>query len=765
MSSFVQKRTHLSSVCWPQLAFLIGFLFAMPIHFGFAQEETSNTPSSRTDRVVASNRSLQWVPLQCDYYEAHFALRSQWDRLSQSEWSSQLQSTEIWRKFRDALLVEWGDRKGELRQVRSTLQNPIVKDVIAFGIDLLSQDVFLFADNHLSKTIDQLTIIQSKANLLGSDQVSNETKAEIVYEWIDQIAPNVQFPTLVLGARFSDAEKATAKVDEIEGLIRLGLGRNPDLQPVLRALKRIEDARGSRLLWSIQGSMLPWDSFPTNEIVDREAMNDLREAFEDKHLSLSIGTLDGFFVVLISGESNVNDLFGRQETLIEHQNLVEVRKHLQDDVSAASAAHPLTHLKFISDELARSQQMASLDGFFSKLAKTALQPAIDSLEKSSDLREWWTSVHDDAPWLDSQIGSHVPHMRGSTTWTFLNGDGWETQGLDRTQTVVLDGSRPLAGLDRLGDQPLIALSIRLADHPEYFATARQILKRLKNRLEGLSKVDPREIPEPQVLRSVQVVLQSWPMLRELADIWEEDFLPSLNGEYTFVMHFGGLVSMQWHPNIPPSNQPLPIPEFALAAGIRDESKWMAGARRLRDWIQQTLIQLPMDGDTRDSILAQFPKRIPLSSASYQTFGIPIPDTCPAPKSMMPRVTLGSGWAIASYSDDQSNTMNHDEALTKGLFAIDPKQPLASAALIDLGGIVANLRPWLNYVNEVRGQPFRVPLQWALNQTGQAIEITSENLVELWGVFEELGELASSSQIDDRGQWRWRSVYRHSRSAQ
>ena len=450
MSSFVQKRTHLSSVCWPQLAFLIGFVCATPIHFGWAQEAISRNPISRTDSVLASNRSLQWVPLQCDYYEAHFAMRSQWDRLSQSEWSSRLQSTEVWQKFRNALLAEWEDRKGELRQVRSTLQNPIVKDVMAFGIDLLSQDVFLFADNHLSKTIDQLAVIQSKSTLLASGQVSNETKAEIVYEWIDQLVPNFQFPTLVLGASFSDAEKATAKVDEIEGLIRLGLGSNPDLQPVLRALKRIDDARGSRLQWSIQGSMLPWDSFPTNEIVDREAMEDLREAFEDKHLSLSIGTFDGFFVVLVSGDSNVNDLFGRQETLIDHQNLVEIRKHLRDNVSAASAGNPLTHLRFISDELTRSEQMASLEGFFSKLAKTALEPAIDSLEKSSDLREWWTSVLDDAPW---QYDLDIPECRGlGDAWSRSNSDrrtrwitttgrvgasGWST--LDRTQHSI-DGS-------------------------------------------------------------------------------------------------------------------------------------------------------------------------------------------------------------------------------------------------------------------------------------------------------------------------------------
>lgn len=713
--------------------------------------------ASEVDAKAAS--SARWVPSECDFYEGVFHLGSQWEGLRQSAWVARLQETKLWQTVRQAWDVEWRDRKSDLKQLRATLSNPVVADVLRFAAEVVSEDVFVFADERLSATILQVNAIQSKAHLLASNRLSNEEKGEIVYGWIDSLAPDFQFPTLAIGGRFRDADRAATKVDEIEGLLRLSLGSNPDLAPVLKRLQRIDDARGSRLHWSITGADLPWDAIGTNDVLDAEALEDLRDAVRGKHFSWTVGMLDGFFVFMLSGHPKPLERFG---SLAKGSERVEWLEAGSDLIAADNDVAPsVSHLRYVSDALASAQQSLLLDGFFEKLSKTALQPALEGLDRNSDTREWLVSLADDAPWLDRTIARHVPDARGTLQWTVMHADGWETRGIDRTRAVLFDGRQPLEGLQRLGNRTLIALDLRLADHPEYFQTARQVVRRLRERLEGFLKIDPRELTRPSSVQAVQWALQHWPLLGELADAWEKQWLPSLGGEYVVAMQMGGLSSHQWHPALPRSESPLVLPEVGLMASVRDADRLRVGAKELRDVVVGWMGRLPLKESDRERWMDLVPKRDTNGSSAMELFRTALPLEPTLAAAIQPSFGLGKEWLMLAYSADQIGSFQSSQPLAKGGFAMDAAVPAASAAYIDVGGILREARGWLQF-GLMQVQP---TLDGALplppNASGRTVSITPSDVLEFWDVLSELGEFASMSHIDANGQWHWKAMYRQS----
>jgi hypothetical protein len=709
----------------------------------------------------STRTSLEWLPMDTDLYMSAAHLKAQFQRVMGSHVMTLWQSSSLWKKVAMAGSAEWKDRKGEWKQVRAVLENPSVKDALRFAEEILSEDVFVFADSRLSRTLEQLQSIQSKLHLMADEGVSDDKKAEIVFEWIDRLLPEFQFPTLMVGARFQDAERALSKVDEVEGLLRFGLGSRPEFRDAMKRLERIEDRRGSRLRWSVNGTMIPWESIPTNEVLDAESLSDLRDGMQSKSFTITLGSIDEFFVLMLSGDPNAMDSFGAGERLLDHPHWKAIRDHVSQRVTGSG--HPLTSVRFVSDALAKAQFVASLDGFFGKLARGFLYPAYRKLDPNSDLREWLTMLHDDGAWIDAEIGQHVPAWKGVTEWSYLTDEGWETWVEYRTQPVLIDSSTPLRGLSHVGVDPLVFLNLRLAPHAEYFESSRRIVRRIHERLEGWVEIDESELPAGDWQASVKRVLAVWPSIKQLADIWQEEFLPAMDGELVFALQTGGLMSNQWHPDLPVAREPLPAPEMATLFGLRDRARWMEGCRRLKAWVGRILQQTPMEEGARDAILGGLPRVIADTDLEVETFGIPIPEDCPAPKSMMPRMSVGADWANMNFSDLQDQAMRRTSLTQRGAFAFDASEPNASAAYIDLGGIARAMKPWLEYGLDQMpgGADDRLPLPE--NKSGRTLDITPRDLLEFWETLGALGEMASFSRVDGDGRWTSRAVFRSGES--
>jgi hypothetical protein len=131
----------------------------------------------------------------------------------------------------------------------------------------------------------------------------------------------------------------------------------------------------------------------------------------------------------------------------------------------------------------------------------------------------------------------------------------------------------------------------------------------------------------------------------------------------------------------------------------------------------------------------------------------------APDGFQPALILRDDWALWSYSQQQANEFYELRPLLGGIEPEDAGRPLAKVAYLNLGGILAAIRPWLPVVmaqlNREEGGTawaYRVPgpLDWT---------VTLEDLLEWWTVLESAGEMVSTTRVDDQGRATVRSIYR------
>jgi hypothetical protein len=215
--------------------------------------------------------------------------------------------------------------------------------------------------------------------------------------------------------------------------------------------------------------------------------------------------------------------------------------------------------------------------------------------------------------------------------------------------------------------------------------------------------------------------------------------------------------------MPESDQALPIPELAILTGIRDQAAWMDGLRSLRASIQHA-IEIARNKNP-DAIPAdlQIPSPTLFEDDRRMVYGYPIPTDCPAPKEMMPRLSLGGGWSIASYSDQQTAAVEQRQPMSIGEGILDSDAPLTKAAHIDVSGIARMLRPWIRFGLLQVQSDLNAPLPTSNSPTSNSDVplregISGADILDAWSVLESLGQFTSVSWIDDQGGSKTRAVF-------
>jgi hypothetical protein len=679
-----------------------------------------------------------------DLYVGIFRLQEQWQHLAQSPTFRQLRDSRLYAAIESEFMAAWNERRGAMSRLRAVFDNRNTQEALRFVEDVISKEVFFAADGTLSDFLRRSVQVQRKFHLLSDPSISDEEKADLIYQWIDELGPDWKLPTLVLGGAISDNERALSKVDEVEGLLRFGLGARPELKEALKYLKRIEDGRGSRLQWHLSLANLPWDSIPTNEIFDSESLDRLREVLFDKNIVITVGILDDRFILSLSDDPDPLPAVALEKSLFQHPHLRLVREHQNRSI---------TGIRYVSDPLAQATFDLNFRDFFSKFANSFVRPNTYEMP-DSDYKEWLLTCLDEAGWVDSAIEAHVPAARGLTEVQFLTDDGWESYFHQRSADVVFDGSKPLRGLQFLGAEPLVVLNVRLANHPEYFATARSIVRRIKSRLDDLTEVDSDDLPDPRWKELADLVHSAWPTVTRATDLWQQQILPTMDGEHVFVVHSGNVTSQQWHPKLPVSDIPLPIPEVSVLTGIRDREAWIRGIRSARDLTQQTLNDV-----SANATAPQIPSPQRMDTNGLTTWGYPIPDDCPAPKSMMPRLIVGKEWSLITYSDSQARDMMASSEPSIGLSLYQSDQPAAKAAWIDLGGLARMETPWIDYALKQSKSALEDPTVITVFDTVFAINLQAEDIVNAWKCLEASGQMASWTTVQGDGSSLTRAMYR------
>jgi len=302
---------------------------------------------------------------------------------------------------------------------------------------------------------------------------------------------------------------------------------------------------------------------------------------------------------------------------------------------------------------------------------------------------------------------------------------------------------------------------RLQDHPEYFGLMRQIVQRLKKQLDRALEIEwsGTGVDMDDVKKAKSEIESLWPLLVKLADAWETKVLPGLNGEHGVVMSSGSLAAKQWAKEMPPSDVPLPLPEIASVSGVRDAAKLQDAVRDFFT-VCDSLLDYVRTKDP-NSVPASYtiPRPSESKSDGGVKFGYPIPDDCPAPKSMMPHGLFSGNYLYGSYSEKQSETLAKSSPLTIGAGVIDTSKPLANASYLNVGRIMSAVKPWVVYGAKLGVQDLDAPIEDPSLEALEGYAVTTNDLLSIWGVLETIGDFSSTTEIGADGTSTTRAVYR------
>lgn len=744
------------------------------VFFSFAGLVVGNSVPKAIAQESTEIASLKLAPIDVDIYSVSLRMQEQWDRFLDGPVVKEFFEISAVENAIEQLRSEWSQRAGFGFNMRIFLENPNSKEALAFLQDLFSTEVFVLGDKNVSKWYDAQGKLNADYRSLSlSSDISVEEKAGAIVKKAVEITDALTMPTLVIGARCKEEDLALGKLDQLEALLQFGIASSSEGALILKHLDRIDDARGNRLQLRLDGTQIPWDSIPTNDSFDEEAKENVREVIEKKSITVTIGMLDGFFILGLSPSGKALLELGKGKSILEHPEMQPVR---------AALSRPLTSVSYSSDAMAKATFEANFNNFFSRNVSANIAPLVQSLGDDSEIRDFVTDLVSDCSWIDESLAKMVPEFKGATSLSYLTADGWERHDYTRTKDVVSDASSPLISLEHMGGDPMMFVACRLQDRPEYFQLSRKIVQKLKTRFDEACELDWSEVIqdiEPvansiwpgmdwdsaELSENIDTIKAStdayWPYLVRVADTWEKKFLPSITGEHAIVFSGGNLAARQWFKDMPPSVDPLPLPELAVVSGIRNKSMFIDAFEdlfKICDEIVESLREQEPDSIPADY---QVPRPIKSESNFGEKYGYAIPADCPVPKEMMPQVLFAGDYMIMSYSDKQSAALAGVMRLSIGEEVIVPSAKQSSASYVDLGRIFAFARPWVRYALIEGMENIEDSLLDA--SLPDNYDLTGTDLLSAWEVLSKIGEFSSVTNPSPTGGSHIRSVYKSQKS--
>jgi hypothetical protein len=250
------------------------------------------------------------------------------------------------------------------------------------------------------------------------------------------------------------------------------------------------------------------------------------------------------------------------------------------------------------------------------------------------------------------------------------------------------------------------------------------------------------VDEDQREKGSFLMEKCWPLLTELADLWEEKFLPAMrDGQHAFVLQSGNLESKQWWKDMPSSKNPLPLPEMATITGLSSKDGMIAAYGDLFKWFDRVLLVIREQEPNAIPQGYEIPRPVESKSANGVQFTYAIPEDCPVPETMAPHALFTENFMISSFSKLQTQSLATMQKSNVSSPLLNSESPKGAAAYINLGRLSQLALPWILYGFESEGMKMDSVVA---PEEGSMPEVKAQDLVDLWGTLKNLGEIASST---------------------
>jgi hypothetical protein len=646
------------------------------------------TPLATAGDLDRLDASLKLIPEDAAFYCSALRNREQIDVFLHSN---------AWAKIRAMPVVQMGFAAYNAQlavpgsgpaQCDAALKNPEVRKIVDLLAAMVSDEIFVYGDDSSLDLVELAQAVNREMRytplvmqMTGQMKDSNTEKlqASLLASALANHADLIDVPNIVVGFKLKSTELAKEELMKLEMFGNILLERSPKLKG--RFQKTKIDQR-EYLTLKLDGSLVPWDKIPTDELKKQGAAEDDIQRVIDRlkkvNLVIALGVRDNYLVLSIGSSLDCLKKLGHGERLIDQPEF----KPLE-----AFATKTLTSISYLSQETKEqiNDQEQNLDDL-NKLANTLLASGQLSDEQANRIRKDVTNLIADAKGMIPEVGPTV-------AFEFLTDHGTEDYCYAWGDYETLDDSQPLGLLQHVGGNPIFAAVLR--QKPD-IATYDLAVKWLKTGYGYFGDFAIPNIPENERPKVIQFINEAMPLLARFDKTNREMLFPALaDGQIGLVLD-GKLQSSHFIATLPATQKPMPMIEPAVVLGVSDAKllkkafgEYQTIANGLIDAVRHIEgINVPAD--------LQIPEPLAEETALGTIYHFVLPQEWGVDAKIVPTVGISDHLATFSISRDHAERLLKTTPLVADGVFTKTTRPLAAAVRLDWAALVDAATPWVDF---------------------------------------------------------------------
>jgi hypothetical protein len=631
--------------------------------------------------------SLGMIPADAAYYGAMLRNREQFDAVAKSKAWARITQLPAYQMAVALLKQQYSGENGKLAFLREWMEKDENRDLLALLGDAVSDEIFCYGGGNWVSFTDlytQLNRAQQFGSVMQMLKDPNDQKAvsmgapRAMLRVLARNPDKIKVPDLVIGFKIKDAKKAEAQLKRLETLLNALVAMDPMFEG---RLKRVKIGGGDFLTFKLDGEMVPWDQIPWKDIEEAAGEFDgVVKSLKKLTLTISLGVRDDFLLLSIgSATDGLKQLGGEGPRLTG-------RAELKPLVAAANKR--LTGISYGSKALRAKAQMSRED--VDSLAVVAGQ----ALEAAGIPQEKRKPIEKDIAGLAEDLKKNLPSVGASLSFSFLSERGYESFEYNHGEFPERDGSKALTLLNHLGGNPILAAVGRSKGTLESYQTMSKWIKIAFGHAEPLIV---EKLEKEQKEKYEQIRKAFLPLVKQLDEVTSKMLLPALaDGQAGFVLD-AKWTSKQWHPAIPPSDKPLPMPEMGILVGVSDSALLEKAMKSYRKIVEDGIAkarELAPEGDVPPIKLPE-PEVKTVKAGKLYVFHLP--EEWKLDARVAPTAGVSEKVGVITLSAEHAERLLTDKPLKiEGGPLADAKRPLAGASYFNWAGFVDAVGPWVMY---------------------------------------------------------------------
>jgi len=638
------------------------------------------------DSPLRENTSLEFVPADVSFYCSMQRCGEICNRVADSKAYSKIRNSAPVQMGLLMLQAQLDDPDGPLAVVKAEMDKPENKELLALLADMFADEVFVYGDREWANVYQayfdiyrQMYTSMLESGAIGRMEEDDAVFAEILEPLIDRL-DELKIPTLVIGFRISDADRANRQLARLEKVLRPLVNSVPEIKG---RLKRAKLGDSDMLTFSLDGGMIPWDELERDADSDekRRVFEKVKENVEQRKIIATLGVKADCLLLTVSPSLKHLRRLGKGNLLIDRPELaplVEMADRPIHSVSYASKAF-LQHVTFGENTIDTWVAMGKAAVMFG-----AAEEGLD--EKLAD------RIVRDIGELGEDVKRCLPKRGSMMSFSFLTGRGFEGYTYDWSQNLSLDGSKPLSLLNHVGGDPILFYACRNKYQPERY----DLFVKWVNRVGSyIDEFVPGELAEDELAMYNQAKKILLPLLARIDTANRKMLMPAFrDGQGAFVLD-ARAQSEQWLTAMPPAEMPLAMIEPAFVFGVSDIGLLKKGVAEYVAVIDEGLKKArELAPDEIPPLTVPPPKTRQSGEGTIHFY--PLPEEWGVDPRLAPNAGLSPDVVALSLSLDQTERLLKKTTLSLEGPLADLDRPLAAAAYFNFAGFVDAVHPWVEY---------------------------------------------------------------------